>query len=83
MTPDDTPDPGRVVDARPGATPPTPEPPPAAEPAGDDAPAADEVLDAIEDEVEQAAEVVESDLSALATERDDYLDQLRRLQADF
>ena len=80
MSPDDTPDPGRVVDARPGAAPPAP--PPAAEAAVDEAPAAD-TLDALEDEVAQAAEVVESDLVALASERDDYLDQLRRLQADF
>jgi len=34
------------------------------------------------EEVTEAAEVVESDLSALVIERDDYLDQLRRLQAD-
>ena len=47
---------------------------------------ADEAED-VEDEVE-AAEVLEADLFAvlateLAAERDDYLDQLRRLQADF
>jgi molecular chaperone GrpE len=34
-------------------------------------------------DLEEAAEVVESDLSALAGERDQYLDQLRRVQADF
>ncbi len=59
-----------------------PAPPPEAEPEGAADEAAD-TLEALEDEVTQAAEVVESDLSALATERDDYLDQLRRLQADF
>ncbi len=81
MSPDDTPDPGRVVDARPGAA--QPAPPPAPAEAVPDAPLEAETLDALEAEVEEAAEVVESDLSALASERDDYLDQLRRLQADF
>jgi len=80
MSPDDTNDPGRVVDARPEGA--SPAPPPEAEPEGAADEAAD-TLEALEDEVTQAAEVVESDLSALATERDDYLDQLRRLQADF
>jgi len=84
MSPDDTTDPGRVVDARPGAASPAPPPgpAPAAEPEATAEDAA-ETLDALEAEVEEAAEVVESDLSALAIERDDYLDQLRRLQADF
>ena len=70
MSPDDTPEPGRVVDTRPGAESEPPEP-------------VEETLEELEEEVEAAAEVVESDLSALAAERDDYLDQLRRLQADF
>jgi molecular chaperone GrpE len=84
MSPDDTPDPGRVVDARPGAAKPAPEPTPAPEPEVDDAPDPPEPAGAEPvDPVEEAAEVVESDLSALASERDDYLDQLRRLQADF
>ena len=68
---------GRVVDARPGAATPPPEPEPAAD---------DEVVEAeaeVPDDLEEAAEAVESDLSALAGERDQYLDQLRRVQADF
>jgi molecular chaperone GrpE len=69
MTPSDTPDDaGRVVDARPGA-----QPPPAAP-----APEPEESPD-----LEEAAEAVESDLAALSGERDQYLDQLRRVQADF
>lgn len=80
MSPDESHDPGRVVDARPGVAPHAPPPAPAA-PAVDGG--AEETLEALEEEVEQAAEVVESDLLALASERDDYLDQLRRLQADF
>ena len=79
MSPDDPTDPGRVVDARPGAAQPASPPPAAADPLPGEA----ETLDALEAEVEEAAEVVESDLSALTSERDDYLDQLRRLQADF
>ena len=82
MSPDDTPDPGRVVDARPGAAQPASPPAAAADPLPEE-PREAETLDALEAEVEEAAEVVESDLSALASERDDYLDQLRRLQADF
>jgi len=85
MTPSDTPDgpaePGRVVDARPGATPPG-EPTAAPEPEVDVADGAASAEDAME-ELEHAAEVVESDLASLAAERDDYLDQLRRVQADF
>jgi molecular chaperone GrpE len=103
MTKADSPDPGRVVDARPGA--PKGKRKGAAEPV-DEAEAVDgtepdddEIVEAdpeasadeaedVEDEVEEAAEVVEADLFAvlateLAAERDDYLDQLRRLQADF
>lgn len=75
----DTPDPGRVVDARPGAADPRSTP----EPVEPTAPGAEDTLEDLETEVEAAAEVVEGDLAALATERDDYLDQLRRLQADF
>ena len=74
MTPDDTPEQGRVVDARPGAEPPV------------DAEAESDPID----DLEEAAEVVEADLaeatdevSQLTGERDRYLDQLRRLQADF
>ena len=78
MTSADTPDPGRVVDARPGAAK-APEPEP--EPVADEA--ADEPTEEPTDELEEAAEAVESDLSALAGERDQYLDQLRRVQADF
>jgi molecular chaperone GrpE len=74
MTAAETPDPGRVVDARPDAAKVVPVPPPMTE---------EETLEEIEVEVEEAAEVVESDLYRLAVERDDYLDQLRRLQADF
>ena len=86
MTPSDTHDPGRVVDARPEATAPPDEPATEPEPEPEvDAPdaeapaAADEVVE----ELEQAAEVVESDLASLEAQRDDYLDQLRRVQADF
>jgi molecular chaperone GrpE len=86
MTSADTPggstESGRVVDARPGAQPPPPEPTEDAAPAEPEveaeAPAADEAVD-----LEEAAEAVESDLSALAGERDQYLDQLRHVQADF
>jgi molecular chaperone GrpE len=71
-----------VVDARPGAQPPLPEPNEDATPAESEVepevPAAEEGVD-----LEEAAEAVESDLSALAGERDQYLDQLRRVQADF
>jgi molecular chaperone GrpE len=77
MTAADTPDPGRVVDARPDE--PEAAPPDAADPVE----APEESLEELEVEVEEAAEVVESDLASLAVERDDYLDQLRRLQADF
>jgi molecular chaperone GrpE len=67
-----------VVDARPGAQPPPSEaatPPPESEtPEEPSVPA---------DDLEQAAEAVESDLASLADERDQYLDQLRRVQADF
>ena len=89
MTSADTPDPGRVVDARPGNRPPdddTPaSEPDAAEAVSETEPAdvdgADEVAEP--DDLEEAADAVESDLSALAGERDQYLDQLRRVQADF
>jgi len=43
-------------------------------------------VSAVDDAVEQAEEAIAEDVSELAqltTERDDYLDQLRRLQADF
>jgi molecular chaperone GrpE len=103
MTKADSPDPGRVVDARPGA--PKGKGKGAADPV-DEAevvegaePDDDEVVEAeletsdddaedVDDAVEEAAEVLEADLFAvlateLAAERDDYLDQLRRLQADF
>jgi molecular chaperone GrpE len=81
-TPDGASEAGRVVDARPGAQP-SPPPEPAEEPVAateprPEAPAVDEPVD-----LEEAAEAVESDLSALAGERDQYLDQLRRVQADF
>ena len=101
MTKADSPDPGRVVDARPsapkgkrkGAADPVDEAEAVdgAEPDDDEVDeaeaSADEAED-VEDEVEEAAEVLEADLFAvlateLAAERDDYLDQLRRLQADF
>jgi molecular chaperone GrpE len=82
MTPDDTPDEGRVVDARPGADPSVD-----AQAGPDEPPEPD--ADAVDD-LEEAAEVVEADLaeatdelSELAGERDQYLDQLRRVQADF
>jgi molecular chaperone GrpE len=98
MTKADSPDPGRVVDARPGA------PKGKGKGAADEAevvdgaePDDDEVAEPetsaddaedVDDAVEEAAEVLEADLFAvlateLAAERDDYLDQLRRLQADF
>jgi len=85
MTSADTPDPGRVVDARPGNRPPDDDAP-AAEDAAEAGPEtepaeADEVVEP--DDLEEAADAVESDLSALAGERDQYLDQLRRVQADF
>ena len=85
MTSADTPDPGRVVDARPGNRPPADDAP-AAEDAAEAGPEtepaeADEVVEP--DDLEEAADAVESDLSALAGERDQYLDQLRRVQADF
>lgn len=122
MSPDDaTPDPGRVVDARPGAPhhephwPPTdptgtdagdagaPDAPTPADPVPADdereapeapaaeAPAAEATADPGDPagagdwqaDEEVAAEVVEGDLAALADERDQYVDQLRRLQADF
>jgi molecular chaperone GrpE len=35
------------------------------------------------DDLEEVAELVEADLAALAGERDEYLDQLRRVQAEF
>jgi molecular chaperone GrpE len=87
---------GRVVDARPGAQPPpaaaaaaTPDPEPepvveaeAPEPTAPEPAPTPSVTDPVED-LEQAAEVVEADLSSLAGERDQYLDQLRRVQADF
>jgi molecular chaperone GrpE len=86
MTSSDTPDQGRVVDARPGAPPPDgsadgPEADPTAEPEPLEAEATspEEAME----ELEQAAEVVESDLASLEAERDDYLDQLRRVHADF
>ncbi|HET9541591.1 MAG TPA: nucleotide exchange factor GrpE [Acidimicrobiales bacterium] len=102
MTKADSPDPGRVVDARPSA--PKGKRKGAADPVDEDEavdgaePDDAEVVEAepeasadeaeVEDEVEEAAEVLEADLFAvlateLAAERDDYLDQLRRLQADF
>ena len=62
-----------------------PEPVPADD--GTDAPAGDDAVepeaDSGETDVEAAAEAVEHDLAALSAERDDYLDALRRLQADF
>jgi molecular chaperone GrpE len=82
MSADDTSDSGRVVDARPEASSPPDEA---------DAPEAehDEQPDPVE-ELEEAADAVEADLaeatdevSQLAGERDQYLDQLRRVQADF
>ena len=104
MTKADSPDPGRVVDARPGS----PkgrrkggaEPVDEVEPVDGADPDDDEVVEAEpeassddddEDEVvedEDTPEALEADLFAvlateLAAERDDYLDQLRRLQADF
>ncbi len=89
MSPADADDPGRVVDARPGADPPdeTDAPEPDAEPdlvpdPADEPIDAEEAIDGAE-ELEQAADVVESDLASLAAQRDDYLDQLRRVQADF
>ena len=87
MSPSDTPtepaESGRVVDARPGAAAPQDEPVAEPDPEEDDGPDdATSAEDGIE-ELEQAAEVVESDLAALEAERDDYLDQLRRVQADF
>jgi molecular chaperone GrpE len=45
-----------------------------------DLPYADEDDD---DDLEEVAELVEHDLAALAGERDEYLDQLRRVQAEF
>ena len=97
MTKADSPDPGRVVDARPGS--PKAKRKGGAEPADEVEPVEpddDEVVDAepeassdddaVEDE--DTPEALEADLFAvlateLAAERDDYLDQLRRLQADF
>jgi molecular chaperone GrpE len=92
----ETPDPGRVVDARPGTSPPDADADdgvvveaelvddgPEDDVAGDGGTADPVDVDEAVDAVEEAAEVVESDLEALALERDDYLDQLRRLQADF
>ncbi len=104
MTKADSPDPGRVVDARPGS----PkgkrkggaEPVDEVEPVDGADPDDDEVVEAEpeassdddgDDEVvedEDTPEALEADLFAvlateLAAERDDYLDQLRRLQADF
>lgn len=67
---------GRVVDARPGVG--GTEPPEPVEPEPEE-----ESLEELLEEQEEAAEAVESDLSTLAGERDEYLDQLRRLQADF
>ena len=74
MTSADTPDPGRWVDARPGA------PEPEGEPASEAEPEVEVELPA---DLEEAGEVVGSDLAALEAERDDYLDQLRRVQAEF
>ena len=42
-----------------------------------------EVLDVPDEELAAAAADVQGDIAALTTERDDYLDALRRLQADF
>ena len=59
------------------------------EPDADGGPGGGEVVDQVAQElaeqVDQAAEVVEDDLEVarLARERDEYLDALRRLQADF
>jgi molecular chaperone GrpE len=67
-----------VVDARPGA-----QPPPAEAAAPPPEPEIPEEPSAPDDDLEQAAEAVETDLASLAGERDSYLDQLRRVQADF
>jgi molecular chaperone GrpE len=109
MTKADSPDPGRVVDARPGSPEGKgkggPEPVDGADPddevveaeaeaSSDDDDDDDEVAEVAEvaevdeDEDEEEHEALEADLFAvlateLAAERDDYLDQLRRLQADF
>jgi molecular chaperone GrpE len=40
-------------------------------------------VDGADDDVAAAEAAVEADLAAIAAERDDYLDALRRLQADF
>jgi molecular chaperone GrpE len=55
--------------------------PPADEAATDDEAPTD--LEAEDQALEEAAEAVAFDLAALALERDEYLDQLRRLQAEF
>jgi molecular chaperone GrpE len=105
MTKADSPDPGRVVDARPASPKPKRkgeaepvdevEPIEGAEPDDDEVVEVepegssdddDEVVEVVDDE--EAPEALEADLFAvlateLAAERDDYLDQLRRLQADF
>jgi molecular chaperone GrpE len=48
--------------------------------------AADDLIDPVADVIDPVAEaeaVVEADIAAIVAERDDYLDALRRLQADF
>jgi molecular chaperone GrpE len=90
MSPSDTPDRGRVVDARPGAQPPPAapepeavEPDPTPEPEAEPEPVAEAADLGEAPDLEEAAEAVEADLNALAGERDQYLDQLRQVQADF
>lgn len=86
MTDASEPTPGRVVDARPGAAKPDVTVAPAADPVDPPDPVEPVEEPVVADPVEDAAEVVEEDLdelAAVAGERDQYLDQLRRLQADF
>jgi len=74
-------DPGPSAPPQPGRPPipedPTPEDPPAALDADD------LELGEQEDEEDDPGAVVEADLEVLVRERDEYLDSLRRLQADF
>jgi molecular chaperone GrpE len=71
--------PGRYGDGAPPAAPASPpEPEPSAEPTEPEA------VEAVSDEAfEEAAAAVEADLADVIAQRDDYLDALRRVQADF
>ncbi len=53
------------------------------EAAGRSSPPAPDAIEASGDPVAEAEALIEADIAKIASERDDYLDALRRLQADF